>query len=86
MRRGLRDSRRCIIDQAYEANVSVEERSKHVAPLILSAFLASNPDDHRRLELFCRDLVETRFVAFTSGFIDLARLGRLSRIVVATLE
>ncbi|KAK3994546.1 hypothetical protein QBC44DRAFT_357130 [Cladorrhinum sp. PSN332] len=87
-RRELRESRRCILDQTYseKANISLEERSKHAAPFVLSSFLASNQEDHRRLELFCRDLVDTRFAPFTSGAIDAARLGRLSKIVLAALE
>ncbi|KAK4164563.1 hypothetical protein QBC43DRAFT_317740 [Cladorrhinum sp. PSN259] len=87
-RRELRASRRRIIDQTYshEANSSAEERSKSAAPFILSSFLASNSDDHQRLELFCRDLVETKFSIFTSGAIEIFRLGRLSRIVLAALE
>ncbi|KAK4230121.1 hypothetical protein QBC38DRAFT_517455 [Podospora fimiseda] len=88
VRRKLRASRRCSIDQLYSQGfkISPEERSKQATPLILSSFLASDQEDRQRLELLCRDLVATSFVAFTLDAVDPARLGRLSEIVLTALE
>lgn len=86
-RRTLRSFRRQIIDQLYSAEgpVDVEARTAEAAPLVLSVYQTSSQDDQQRLCGLARDLLQTKFAAFTSGAIEGHRLGKLARIVVAAL-
>jgi len=87
LRRNLRASRRQALDQLYsEAGaVDAERRAATATPLLLGIYQLSSDEDHGRLCLLARDLLQTRFACFESGAVELPRLGRLARIVVSAL-
>ncbi|KAK4126884.1 hypothetical protein N657DRAFT_564681 [Parathielavia appendiculata] len=89
-RRILRAERRQAVDLMYahrpEVPVDVERRTIEAIPLVLSFYQVSHAEDHQRLCLVARDLLQTKFSCFASGAVELPRLGKLARIVVASLE
>lgn len=88
MRRGVRVSRRQLLDQLYSGGAMVDalQRSIRALPLILAVFQASKPEDHKRLRWVAQDLAQTRFGAFTSGAVDAPRMDKLTRMLIAVLE
>ncbi|KAK4100512.1 hypothetical protein N658DRAFT_507793 [Parathielavia hyrcaniae] len=89
-RRNLRAERRQAVDLLYTHRpgdtIDVERRTIEATPLILSCYQVSHFEDQQRLCLLARDLLQTRFACFASGAVELPRLGKLGRIVVASLE
>ncbi|KAL2257802.1 hypothetical protein VTK26DRAFT_9152 [Humicola hyalothermophila] len=88
-RRILRSSRRQIIDRLYseeEGQRDIELRAIEATPLLLAVYQTSTPDDLRRLSMLAQDLLQTKFAPFATGAVELPRLGKLARIVVAALE
>ncbi|KAL2127987.1 hypothetical protein VTI74DRAFT_9877 [Chaetomium olivicolor] len=88
-RRVLRTSRREMFDQLYnveEGQADAERRTVLGIPLLSSLYQASSAEDQHRLYLLVRDLLQTKFACFASGFIELPRLGKLARILVVSLD
>ncbi|KAK0617058.1 hypothetical protein B0T14DRAFT_589417 [Immersiella caudata] len=89
VRRRLRASRRQLLDQLYrreEPDEALLQRSITALPLLLSVFQTSEPGDAERLQWVARDLVQTKFGAFTSGAIPYSRMNKLVRLLIAALE
>ncbi|KAK0707438.1 hypothetical protein B0H67DRAFT_311243 [Lasiosphaeris hirsuta] len=88
VRRGVRLSRRQLLDQLYSGGATVDalQRSIRGLPLILAVFQASKPEDHKRVRRVAQDLVQTRFGAFASGAVDASRMDKLTRVLIAVLE
>ncbi|KAH7629900.1 hypothetical protein B0T09DRAFT_374171 [Sordaria sp. MPI-SDFR-AT-0083] len=86
VRRNLRDERRQAIDRLYEAQpVDASQRSAKALPLVFATFQAFDVQDRHRLALVTQDCFQTDFIAFSSGVVDLVRVGKLIRILLAAL-
>lgn len=86
MRRNLRDERRQAIDRLYEAQpVDASQRSAKALPLVFATFQAFDVQDRHRLALVTQDCFQTDFIAFSSGVVDLVRVGKLIRVLLAAL-
>lgn len=88
VRRGLRASRRQLLDELYSETGAGDEveRSARALPLILAVYQAAVPEDSERLRRVAQDLVQTRFGAFTSGAVPKPRLNRLARVFLVALD
>lgn len=87
-RRNLRTSLREAFDALYREDKRVDpvQRTVKAVPLMLSVYRVSDSEDHQRLCLLARDLLQTEFHCFSSGEIGEPRLEKLAHIVVRTLE